>query len=117
VYAPLPVAMPQVQLLLCNKGGNRVVGWTAWPSFGIAPDKDDFRFIPNPKNPPISFDRAKATLASLVQEEILNSQNEIGVRYSDEQIDQIQARIWDSAQLSLIRRFRPVEQPKLESGK
>ena len=92
------------------------LGWLAWSTASAIPEKNnrtDSLFIPSEKNKAISFGEARAKLNGLVQEELDLSQKEFGFEYTPEDRARISGEVWDAAQLELNRRFRPIEQPKI----
>ena len=85
--------------------------WHSGPSFGVPVDAKNDKFIPNPKNPTISFTEARGTVAAFVQREIKLSQKDFKVEYSPQQIERIQGRVWNQAYLGLVQYYRPSELP------
>jgi hypothetical protein len=84
--------------------------WQAVPTLGLS---EKLQFVPDPKLPVISFGKARSAVIDVVKSEFEESQRDLKVQYSEEDMQRIRDRVWDAVQLTLIQHYRPSEQPKL----
>jgi hypothetical protein len=84
--------------------------WQMFPSYGMPPFiPGDERYLPNPKLPAISYERARANIDAAIKLEIDGSQRDFDIVFTDAKKDQIRARIWNATQLALNQYYRPEE--------
>ena len=75
-------------------------------SYGISPPEF---FYDRPKKDAISFAAAQQLSAEAVKQAILRSEKELGAKYSPEEVERIQARMWETAKYVLSENYRALE--------
>jgi hypothetical protein len=65
--------------------------------------------VENAKKPSIPFSSARSLTAGLVRSEVIRSEKDFGIKYSQQEIENIQNNIWERTHLVMLQYYTPKE--------